>query len=199
MDETPILKLPFPEDSDDADGPTQIKALAEALDGIGPNNSVYRLLLSANQRAGNDVPAATYMLGGATGSSPLASGSSPSVALPLFYFKGVDRAVEGKTQKLRTRAQILVNATKLTIKVTVGLYPISVAGGGDSLAITLGTVVPGSTVEFNEPSASTVSQSSSSDYAIPADGVYAFGFVTSAEFTNLCSAQVSAQLQARSV
>lgn len=34
VDETPIYKLPFPEDSDAPDGPTQIEGLADALEAI---------------------------------------------------------------------------------------------------------------------------------------------------------------------
>jgi hypothetical protein len=163
-----------------------------------PNNGAYRTLQSARQSLQLDVAAGTYLMGNA--STVLANGANTStIPFPFFYFDDADYTVANKTQKLRLRAQIAVNATKLAIKVTVGLYPLTVAGGADEFKPTLGTVVSGSTVEFNEPAASTVSQGNSGDFTIPSDGAYAFGYVTSGTVTNNNLSLLSAQLQTRSV
>lgn len=169
-----------------------------------PNNPAYREIYRASGHAGLDLAAGTYMLGTKNDFDPnmIKSGtetSSSIVPFPLFYFDNADYEVSGKTLKLRLRAQVAANATKPTIKFTVGLYPITVAGTADLLTVTLGTVVSGSTVEFNEPAASTVTQKEATDFTVPADGAYALGVVTSGTLTNNSYAFVSAQLQVRNV
>lgn len=206
MGETTNFKLPFPEDSDVPNAPSQIKALADALDALGINNNpAYRQLGASQQHIRTLQAAGTYLLGN-QGGAPVASGGEICTAggevraIPhYFYFDDADYTVAGKTQKLRLRAQVAANATKPTIKFTFGLYPVTVAGGAAILTMTLGTVVPGSTVVLNEPAASTVSQGNSGDFTIPADGAYVLGVVTDATMTTNSSALLSAQLQTRSV
>ncbi len=166
-----------------------------------PNNAAYRTLFQAAQLLQTDLAAGTYWLQNYPGNiAPSGSEGGIGPSSPgFFHFDDADYAVAGKTQKLRLRAQILTNATKPTLKFTVGLYPITVAGGADTLKVTLGTVVPGSTVEFNEPAASTPSAGSSGDFTIPADGAYVLGVVTSATLTNNAVALMSGLLQTRSV
>jgi hypothetical protein len=78
---------------------------------------------------------------------------------------------------LRIRAQAVVNGTAPARTITCGLYPVSSATGGtDSIQVTLGTVVAGSTVAFASPSAASLNQGNSGDFTIPADGFYALGF-----------------------
>src|SRR5690348_5028567 len=100
---------------------------------------------------------------------------------------------------MRLRAQIASNATKPTLKFTVGLYPVTVAGGADQIALTLGAVVSGSTIEFNEPAASTITSKETADFAVPADGAYVLGFVTSALQTSSNVSVLNAQVQVRNV
>lgn len=100
---------------------------------------------------------------------------------------------------MRLRAQLACNATKPTIKFTFGLYPITVAGSANQVNITAGTVVSGSTVEANEPSASTITQKEGSDFTVPANGAYAIGVVTSAKLTANSAVVLISQLQIRSV
>lgn len=143
-DETPILKLPYPEAEDAADVPKDVKALAEATEGavLASNNSTYRLLLQGRTALLKDLEAGSYFLG--VGGNALASGAvaarvflvetSVAADLPIVtYFDDADYAVGGKTQKLRIRAQAAVNATKPTIKFTVGLYPVTATGGQTNL------------------------------------------------------------------
>jgi len=172
-----------------------------------PNNSVYRAIHSAFGLSAAGMVAGTYILGtneGAAFSTGIApSGASlvkeHSVGASFFYFDDADYTVAGKTQKLRLRSQLACNGTKATLKFTFGLYPITVSGGITELKITLGTVVSGSTVEINEPAASTVSSGVSSEFTIPADGAYALGCVTGASMTTGSAVLLSAQLQTRNV
>jgi hypothetical protein len=165
-----------------------------------PNNSAYRTIYATSTQARSVWAAGTYWLAPSTG-NPSLSGSSVEGGntLPFFQFAKADYEVANKTQKLRLRAQIGANATKPTIKFTFGLYPVTVAGAAKNLAVTLGAAVSGSTLEFNEPAASTFTSKETSDFTIPADGVYAFGIVTSAEITVNAAVFLSTQLQTRSV
>lgn len=171
-----------------------------------PNNSAYKLLMLAQSSFIVDAVAGTYLLGSASSGiqNPIASGgqidgNSSATAPPVTFFAKADYEVAGKTQKLRLRAQVAANATKPTIKFTFGLYPITVAGEADKLNLTMGTVVSGSTVEINEPAASTLTSGTGSDFTIPSDGAFVLGVVSSGTLTNNNASIVSAQLQSRNV
>lgn len=168
-----------------------------------PNNSAYRQIFRSYGKAGFAASAGTYIMGAynAEQGRDYTSGSTVQIGIPyppIFYFDDADYTVAGKTQKLRLRAQIATNATKPAIKFTVGLYPVTSAGGTNQLSLTLGTVVSGSTVEFNEPAASTVTSGVTSDFTIPSDGAYMLGYVTSATLTTNNYSLINAQLQTRS-
>jgi len=168
-----------------------------------PNNAVYRPLLTAQSGLYQDIPAATRILG--FGGIARASGSNALQGLevlempPILSLDAADYPVSGKTHKLRIRCWVAPNATKPTITFTFGLYPLTVAGGADSLTYTLGTVVTGSTKAIAEPSASTLTAAVSGDFDLPANGPYALGFVQSAQMTNNSVALIGAQLQTRHV
>ena len=172
---------------------------------VSPNNVAYRTLLFAQQMISNDREAGTYLIAnGFSGvsivSGGLVSGSgNPLGVLPYLYFDSSDYSVNGKTQKLRLRAQVAVNTAKPTIKFTVGLYPVAPAGAADQMTLTLGTVVGGSTVEISEPPASAVANGVGSDFAAPSNGAYMLGVVTSGALTNNSLVLISAQLQTRHV
>jgi hypothetical protein len=181
---------------------TQLSASAAIADTqlASPNNSAYKQLFFGGTAITLDAPAGTYIFANAPVGAIQSGANIVSNAVPpYFYFDDADYTVSGKTQKLRLRFQVACNATKATIKFTTGLYPVTVAGAADQLSFALGTVVSGSTVEVNEPAASTVSTAVGSDFTIPADGAYALGVVTSGTLTNNSAVLLSAQLQTRSV
>lgn len=194
--------MAFPVPAIGSSNATQDPKIKEALEGLNSWTGTYRTLLTVRQLFGPDGPAGTYMLG-TSNAAPSASGNEVSLSLPswgpFIYFDDADFSVTGLTQKLRLRAQIAVNATKPTLKFTFGMYPLTVAGGADSLKITLGTVVSGSTVEINEPAASTIASGTSSEFTIPSDGAYGLGVVTSGTQTNNNACLFSTQLQTRSI
>lgn len=176
---------------------SQDPKIKSAIEGTNTFIATYRTLLFARTNLTTDAAAATYQIGNASNrTSGLEIGATES--LPYFYFDDADYVVTGQTQKLRVRAQVAANATKPTIKFTIGLYPLTVAGAADTMVPTLGTVVSGSTVEINEPAASTVTSAVGSDFTIPSDGAYMLGVVTSGTLTNNSRVNISAQLQTRS-
>lgn len=188
-------------------------------DMVSPNNSAYRTLLTTNALFTADRPATTSPLANTIGGTEASASDStvfsqnagslltPSLAddwrvpldgwtVPIY---AADYAVAGKTAKLRIRTHIFCNATAPAINFTVGLYPLTVAGGADALVITLGTVVTGSTAVLTTPSASTITPAVGSDISLPTDGVYGLAVVTSGTLANNASAMLAAQLQIRNV
>lgn len=159
----------------------------------------YSTLLFATTGVDDATTSAHYFLHSGQAIVELVSGGDPQLlnvpAPPLIYFDDADFAVASKTQKLRIRAQIAVNGTQPNVTFTVGLYPVTAAGGADALTLTLGTVVGGSTVAFSAPSANTISQSTSSNFTTPSDGAYALGVSLSAQVTANCRALVYGYLQ----
>jgi hypothetical protein len=181
-------------------------ALTVLASGIQPPiNSVYRTITSADALAGWDRAAGTYLLSTTANFAGLVlSGEDLSSGAPipqLLYFDDADHAVPGLTRKLRVRAQVLPNATAPgIITYTVGLHNVSAsAGGADVKSYTLAAAVSGSTVAFVNPTASTPAQNVSGDFAVPADGYYVLGVVTSAAVANNSAVHISAQLQVRNV
>ena len=166
------------------------------------NNSAYRVLLAANSALAESFIANTYMLTPketAQANEATFIGSTAFPSLPTLYFAKADYEVAGKTQKLRLRSQVWANGTKPTIKFTFGLYPVTVSGGEGAISVKLGSVVSGSTVEINEPAASTITSGVNSDFTIPSDGAYVLGVVTNGTLTSKSKVLLSAQLQTRSV
>jgi hypothetical protein len=185
-----------------------------------PNNSAYRTILQAKSNINENASSGgtKLMLGSVSGLSPgaggpgggaLKSGNSMSewessvnqITLPpdVFYFAAADYAVNGKTSKLRVSGMILPNATAPGINFTFGMYPLTSAGAEKQLALTLGTVVSGSTAAVTTPSASTPKREVSGDFTIPADGFYALGVVISSNLTAKSIVLASAHLQVRAV
>jgi hypothetical protein len=170
---------------------------------------IYRTVHTAKGFLQNDAFAATYAVGNTASTFPpgmIASGTGIGTATgeghppELFLLDDADYAVSGRTTKLRISAQVAANATSPgTITLTFGLYPVTVAGGADTLTYSLGTVVTGSTAVATNPSASTITSAVGSDFNVPADGTYALGVVTSAALPNNCAVSVHAQLQLRHV
>lgn len=187
-----------------------------------PNNSVYKTLLVASVGITTDLASVDtgkyivanrvpFLSGSALNSGQIpesvstmnfSSSSSGSFApyLPMIYLDDADYTVGGLTQKLRIRAQVNTNATAWSsVTATFGLYPVTFAGTADALTITLGTVVPGSTVPAANPAASTPNSYVGTDFNIPTDGQYVLGFTMSATLTNNAIALGTVQLQTRNV
>lgn len=193
-----------PNSTEDADIKSALETLRDGLNAIlNSDNTVmgmqsYSTIFASQEIVSVDLPVGTYMMGASTGATnPIPSAQSPTASPKFFYFDDSDYHISGKTLKLRLRAQIATNPTKPLVKFVVGLYPVTSAGSVDALTLTLGTVVPGSTIEFNEPAASNITQKEASDFTIPSDGAYMLGYTISGTLTNGSVAAISAQLQVR--
>lgn len=111
----------------------------------------------------------------------VASGSASGQGQMLWPVAAADWTVTGLTTKLRLRALTLTGDTAPGITLTYGLYPISsmASSGPSSTLITVGTVVSGSTVARATPAANSNFTDTTSDFTLPADGVYVPGVLLS--------------------
>lgn len=86
----------------------------------------------------------------------------------------------GYTKKLRIKAIRGVNAVAPAVTFTVGLHPVTAAGGiVGGAAYNAGAVVAGSGVAFVNPGATSVSQTVGASFSFPAAGLYQVATVTS--------------------
>lgn len=168
-----------------------------------PNNAAYKTIHFQRGAVGNDNTAGTHIL---IPSGNVKSGVNILLAniatqTPMAYLEldDADYTVGSKTTKLRLTALIITNATAPAINFTFGLYPVTSAGAADSITLTLGVVVAGSTVAINTPGASTPTRGQGADFNVPADGTYLLGCVTSGTIANNSLALMHARVQVRNV
>jgi hypothetical protein len=135
------------------------------------------------------------------GQTGIVSGSSSGL-IAIIQITGADYpTVNGVGTKLRISAQIHTNDVAPTGNFTFGLYPVTrpaSSGGAGQLIFTLGTVVSGSNGStFTTPAADSSLSSIGADFAIPADGMYCIGVVTTATIAASAFVGMRAQLQMR--
>lgn len=169
----------------------------------------WRTIQAESMLAAEDLPANTYILPATadgvnwvqmlSGASENPAATPPPSLPPLIYLDDADYPAGSRAIKLRVRATVSPNATPPGITFTLGLYPVAYAGVADRLAVTLGTVVTGSTAVLASPGASATTKADSSEFTIPADGPYLLGAVTSAQLANNSVAHVTARLQVHQV
>ena len=144
--------------------------------------------------------AGTYGIGY---SQPIAiSGTGTLYPLATIYITSADfQTVNSLAPKLRIRAQLYVNDVAPTGNFTFGLYPVtrpSTSGGAGLCIYTIGTVVTGSNgATFTAPAADSILTAVGSDFAIPTDGHYVIGVVTTQTVATSSHVHLSAQLQLR--
>lgn len=98
------------------------------------------------------------------------------------------------TQKLNLEATVSTLATGPNKTIKVGLYPLKVESG----LYVPGTVVSGSEVTIEKPTANGAVPVPSGDFAVPTDGIYTFGYTIDSS-TPAANFGVAATLLARSV
>lgn len=159
---------------------------------------IYRNILQA---AGSHIAArvaGTYFI-------PLAdalgvSGTGTLYAPAIIRIDSADYpTIDSLAPKFRIKWSLMVNDVAPTGNFTVGLYPITrpATSGGAGLNIyTMGTVVSGSNGStFTTPSADSMNTGTSADFALPADGYYVLGVVTTATVAVSSHLHINAQLQ----
>lgn len=176
-----------------ADGTIKDAAVAAAP------NVTYRTVLDVSGSHTAARVAGTYGFGHG---DPLAiTGVGTLYPLDIIFLKATDfPTIYGLTTKLRIKAQIYVNDVAPTGNFTFGLHPITrpaTSGGAGLVIYTIGAAVAGSTVAINTPAADSSNQAESADFAMPADGHYCIGVVTSAPVAASSHLHLSALLQMR--
>lgn len=158
-----------------------------------PNNSSYRVIFQTGGSLLEEFNAGLYIL-----MEPFLWPNSTGAYeryVKHFWYDGADYTVAGKTTRMRLRVHLLNDEVKAAFKATLGLYPITITGGVGSVTATLGTVVAGSTVEFNEVNANTATSGVSTEFtALPA-GPYAVGMVNNVKTPANSNLHIGAQLQ----
>jgi hypothetical protein len=163
-------------------------------------NASYRTLLDCSGSHTAAKVAGTYALGQG---DPLAvSGTGTLYPLNSIFIAAADYpTVNGAAPKLRIRAELYTNDVAPTGNFTLGLYPITrpgTSGGAGVCIFTLGTVVTGSNgATFSAPAADGLLNAVSADFALPADGHYVLGVVTTATVAASSHVHISASLQLR--
>lgn len=165
----------------------------------GIPNASYRTILQASGSHAAAKVAGTYGL--SHGDVAAVSGTGTLYPLATIAFAAADYpTVAGVAPKLRLRAQLYTNDVAPTGNFTFGLYPITrpATSGGAGLCIyTLGTVIAGSTVLFTAPAVDGLLSGNSGDFAIPADGHYVIGVITTATVAASAHVHLMGALQVR--
>lgn len=142
--------------------------------------------------------AGTYFLG--HGDAAGITGTGTLYPPVLIHIAGADYpTVNGVAAKLRIRTVLAVNDVAPTGNFTFGLYPVTrpATSGGAGLDIyTMGTVVSGSNgATYTTPAADSLGTAVSADFALPADGVYVIGVVTTATVATSSHLHMTGMLQ----
>jgi hypothetical protein len=175
-------------------------AIVEVDDNTVDILSLYRILYSANGHttAGNIAQTKGFFESG--GQIFVVTAAQLAAAMVAPIRSGDFPAVAGKTPKLRVCGQVCVNATKPSSDFTFGLYRLTSPVGAAGVTGYTWTLVTGSqTSVISDPAASTITDAVSSDFDIPADGVYSLGVVTSEQIAASSNCHLSTQLQTRYV
>lgn len=166
-----------------------------------PNNGVRRLLLGTWGLFQSATAAGTYWFTTFSGQAVL-SGSSATTGPQIWLgdsgwsSQPQDFQVAGKTAYGRVRVGALTNSPAPGVTFTWGLYPISALGGtGGSLAVTLGTVVGGSTAAVTASTPDIAIGVESAQFSLPtAPAAYLLGCVVSGTMASGCVLSFNAQL-----
>lgn len=176
-----------------------IRTIAAAASAASVPNASYRSLLDCS---GSHIAARVAGTYGFAQSQPLAiTGTGILYPLNTIYIAGADYpTLDGVAPKLRVRAQLYVNDVAPTGNFTFGLHPITrpaVSGGAGLVIYTIGAAVAGSTAAINTPAADSSNFAVGADFAVPADGHYVLGVVTTATVAASSHLHMSAILQMR--
>lgn len=180
-----------------------VTGLQTALDAKAPTSAIpnasYRVLLDSSGSHIAARVAGTYGLG--QGNPAAISGTGTLYALNLIYIDSADYpTVNGLAPKLRVRSSMAINDVAPTGNFTFGLHPVTrpATSGGAGLCIyTIGAAVSGSTVLLTAPAADSMNNVASADFALPANGFYVLGFVSTGTVATSSHSHISMALQMR--
>lgn len=163
--------------------------------------SSYRTLVTANSIITAGSAAGTYAMTSG-GDGCVLSGANTAIPIQTIYIDSADYPTIGTlATKLRIRVQFYTNDTAPTGDYTFGLYPVTrpaTSGGSGVNIYDLGTVVTGSNgASFSAPAADGLLNAASADFALPANGHYVIGVLTTAAPAANSNIQLTASLQMR--
>lgn len=176
---------------------TQLATTAYAM-AAAPNAS-YRVILDCS---GSHIAARVAGTYGFGQGDPIAiTGVGTLYPLNAIYIDSSDfPTINGLAAKLRVRAQLFVNDVAPTGNFTFGLHPITrpaTSGGAGLVIYTIGAAVSGSTCLISAPAADSSNVAVGSDFALPANGHYVLGVVTTATVATSSHLHMSVALQLR--
>ena len=163
-------------------------------------NASYRTLLDST---GSHIAARVAGTYGLPQGQPLAiTGVGTLYALNTIAINSTDYpTVNGLAPKLRIRCSINCNNVAPFVGTwTVGLHPVTrpaLSGGAGLCIYTIEAAVAGSTVVLTNAAADSANLLAGADFALPANGQYVIGVVTSATMAASSHAHLSASLQMR--
>lgn len=157
----------------------------------------YRMLLTASGSHTAAKVAGTYLL--SINPAVLVTGGTQVNPLSIITIRSTDYpTISGLAPKFRIAAECNVNDVAPTGNFTFGLYPLTrpaTSGGAGLLAYTVGSVVSGSNgATFTAPAADSSASATSSDFALPANGIYCIAVVTTATVAASSHVHLNAQL-----
>lgn len=142
---------------------------------------VWRAIMVDVTTHGSAIAAGTYYM---TTNTSTANSATTGNSYYVVYIDSANfPTIYGLAPKFRTKVRLFGNDVALGGNITVGLYPVTrpaTSGGLNLTAYTIGTVVASSTILFTAPAADSMNVGTSSEFALPANGYYGFGFVSSA-------------------
>lgn len=135
-------------------------------------------------------------------SALIVSGTGSAYPLGIIAFRAADYpTVNGLAPKLRVCANLHVNDVAPTGNFTFGLYPVTrpaVSGGAGVCTYTLGALIAGSDCPvITAPAVDSSNTVVGTDFALPADGYYCIGVVTTATVAANAHIHANAYLQQR--
>ncbi len=158
---------------------------------LGPGLAIERLLHFGTSTVPSAQAAGTYMV---SSSALISLLTASNVQHGNFYFDPADFELPGKKVKCKLRVVCMTPDTASTITHTVGVYPITaVSGETTNLVNTVGEVVAGSTVAFENQAAKTIGVKTAKGFEL-AKGMYAIGDLTSGINTTNCRTNFVAKL-----
>jgi hypothetical protein len=160
---------------------------------------IYRTVLQASGSHTAARVAGTYAFG--HGDALAITGVGTLYPLAVLRIDAADYpTINALAAKFRVKWTLEVNDVAPTGNFTFGLHPITrpATSGGAALDIfTIGAAVAGSTSVATAPAADAQLSGASADFALPADGWYVLGVVTTAAVAASSHLHMSSALQAR--
>lgn len=166
------------------------------VDNIASAGSYYKVCEAQGTITATNTSASYYFA--SNGSTMRASGTSGATGCNVYYLQATDQVSPlGKATKFRITFIVTVNNAAPTSNFTVGLYPVTNHSGAAAATLNydLGTVIGSSTATITTPAANSISASSTANFDLPADGVYAIGVATNSTIATSSHVGIVAYLE----